>query len=137
MVRKRTGWLTNHPRLKIVLNVKCQNERLPPALRHEHIPTLVGGRAKSTEIYPPRLVHAILKAHMEQLKIDRGISLNSIDLAIGPHVDEAPCQLDSELLSLRPDENDDVKDDSASRRNGKWSTRERADSTQCSAVMPS
>ena len=48
LVRKRTGWLTNHPRLKIVLNVKCQNEKLPPALRHEHIPTLVGGRAKSS-----------------------------------------------------------------------------------------
>ena len=93
LVRKRTGWLTNHPRLKVVLNVKCQNDKLPPALRHEHIPTLVGGRAKSIEIYPPRLVHAILKAHAEQLKIDKGISLDSIDLAIGPHVDEDPCQL--------------------------------------------
>ena len=66
LVRKRTGWLTNHPRLKLVLNVKCQNCKLPPTLRHKHIPTLVGGRAKSTEIYPPRLVHAILKAHAEQ-----------------------------------------------------------------------
>ena len=90
LVRKRTGWLTNHPRLKVVLNVKCPNCRLPQSLRHTHIPTLVGGRAKSTEIYPPRLVHAILKAHVEQLKIDKGIGLNSVEIAIGPHVDEDP-----------------------------------------------
>ena len=106
LVRKRTGWLTNHPRLKVVLNVKCPNCRLPQSLRHKHIPTLVGGRAKSTEIYPPRLVHAILKAHIEQLKIDKGIGLNSVEIAIGPHVDEDPCALDTQILSLKLDADD-------------------------------
>ena len=112
LVRKRTGWLTNHPRLKIAPNVKCQNSQLPPALRHEHIPTLVGGRARSIEIYPSRLVYAILKAHAEQLKIDKGIGLDSVEIAIGPHVDEDPCQLDSKVLSLRPDESEEKVDDS-------------------------
>ena len=114
LVRKRTGWLTNHPRLKVALNAKCPNCKLPLALRHKHIPTLVGGRAKSTEIYPPRLVHTILKAHVEQLKIDKGVGLNSVEIAIGPHVDEDPCQLDSQLLTLGPDDDDSTpqKDDS-------------------------
>lgn len=94
--RKRTGWMTNMPTLASSLGVTCGNESLPPALRHQHS-SLLGGRASSTEIYPPALVDTILEAIRRQLREDRGVHLNAVetDLLAGPHVDEDPMAVDT------------------------------------------
>ena len=86
--RKRSGWLTNLPELA---------ERLEAAQcdgKHEHAPMIGDGDSVSrTERYPDKLVQCILKALRDRLRADRGVSLNAIEVGIGPHVDDEPEKL--------------------------------------------
>ena len=66
---------------------RCANDSLPPNLRHEHV-WLLGGKAKATERYPPRLVVAVLRALAARLRKDRGTPLMALEVGVGPHIDE-------------------------------------------------
>ena len=59
-VRKETSWLTNSEVLAGVLAGECDGSH-----RHVH---LVNGRARSAQIYPPKLVAAILRGIKKELK---------------------------------------------------------------------
>eukprot|EP00973_Karenia_brevis_P027868 3839723-Karenia_brevis.AAC.1 len=86
------------PTLKRALAVKCYANLLPTSTTHKHIP-LLGGRAKQTGVYPPRLVNTILKSVAEQLRRDREVPVNALGHGPGPHVDNDPLDLDYSLLA--------------------------------------
>ena len=44
--------------------------------------------AKATERYPPNLVAAVLKGIRAQLQADRKVRMNSMEVGIGPHLNE-------------------------------------------------
>lgn len=81
-VRKETGWVTNCPAIAEVLEGVCSNyDGSRPWHRHIH---LIGGLAKAAQVYPPKLVAAVLKALKRQL-IEDG-ELNALDsFASGPY----------------------------------------------------
>ena len=59
-VRKETKWLTNSEELANVLDGECDGSH-----RHVH---LVNGRARSAQVYPPKLVAAILRGIKKELR---------------------------------------------------------------------
>ena len=59
-VRKETMYLTNSPELARVLSGECNGKH-----RHVH---LVNGRARQAQVYPPRMVTAILRAVRKELE---------------------------------------------------------------------
>lgn len=67
LVKKQTRWLTNSPVLAGILNGTCSNKDGRTWRRHVH---LVDGRARAAQVYPPRLVHAILVGIRQQLERD-------------------------------------------------------------------
>ena len=82
-VRKETCWLTNSPQLAKVLEGECTNKD-PSKEWHRHV-HLTDGRAKGAQVYPPRLMHGVLKAIKRQLELDGG--LNAVDaFASGPMI---------------------------------------------------
>lgn len=78
LVRKRTWRLTNSYALSRELNNTCANPELPKERQHRHV-YLVGGRAKASEVYPPKLVEAILRWIQQQMFYDGG--LNDFEMA--------------------------------------------------------
>ena len=82
LVKKQTRWLTNSPVLAAALEGCCSNSQGKVWHRHVH---LIDGRAKAAQVYPPRLVHGILKAIRKQLEMDEICSLDA-----GPVPDAAP-----------------------------------------------
>ena len=78
--RKRTGWMTSLRPLAEALSCRCSGE-------HLHA-TLIGGTAKETERYPPRLVATILKVLVSHLRSKHGVEVNAMEVGVGPHVDE-------------------------------------------------
>ena len=68
---KPTGWATNSARIAEQVGIRCSNIGKEPWQQHRHVP-LIGGRAKSCEVYPPRLVRAILRGLCAEMK-DRGM----------------------------------------------------------------
>ena len=82
LARKRTGWMSNCVELADAVGVRCPNDRLPPELRHKHV-HLVNQRARPAEVYPPRLVSAILRAVRDRLRKDQGVAIHSVEFGIG------------------------------------------------------
>ena len=68
LVLKLTGWLTNSKEIAKRAGVPCSN-KLPGAIPHRHV-QLVHGKASATEVYPQKLVMAILAGIVAQLKVD-------------------------------------------------------------------
>ena len=89
LARKRTGWLTSMRELAVVLSRKCNGQHLHASM--------IGGTARPTERYPPRLVRAILRTIRNRLRSDRGVAVNALEVGIGPHVDEEPL----DVLNIR------------------------------------
>ncbi|CAK9026272.1 unnamed protein product [Durusdinium trenchii] len=81
-VRKPTVWLTNSKKLAEVLNQIC-GETTPCLHRHVR---LIGGVAKQAQVYPDRLVRAVLQGLREQLLSDRSLSsFESLHAGPSPH----------------------------------------------------
>ena len=93
--------MSNCVELADAVGVRCPNDRLPPELQHKHV-HLVNQRAIPAEVYPPRLVSAILRALRDRLRKDRGVDIHSVEFGIGPHVDEDPLLLDPSILQAEP-----------------------------------
>lgn len=70
-VRKETGWMTNSPVLARVLEGTCSNNLGGEWHRHIYC---MGGIAKAAQVYPPKLVRAVLQGLKEQLKLDGHLS---------------------------------------------------------------
>ena len=83
LVKKQTRWLTNSPVLAEALTGCCSNNLGKSWHRHVH---LIDGRAKGAQVYPPKLVHGILKAIRKQLEVDGEIC----SLDAGPVPDATP-----------------------------------------------
>ena len=77
LARKRTRWMTSCLAIAEELEVPCDGS-------HEHI-HLIGGRAKQTEKYSPRLVAAILRGLRRHLVGTGFIGA----LEVGPTVEES------------------------------------------------
>lgn len=87
LVYKMTRWLTNNRRIAQVLNGVCSNSKGKTWHRHVH---LINGRARAAQVYPPKLVRAILEALKQQL-VDDGEYNQSLDsLGVGPVPDSTP-----------------------------------------------
>ena len=79
-VRKETVFLTNSPELAKVLTGKCVGHH-----RHVH---LMNGRARKAQVYPPRMVTAILRAVREELRLRGEFNeLTSEVFGVGPSPD--------------------------------------------------
>ena len=87
LVKKETRWVTNSPHIAKALSGVCSNTT--GKTWHRHV-NLINGRARSAQVYPPKLVKAILEALRNQLAEDGEFSptLNSIEA--GPVPDSAP-----------------------------------------------
>ena len=87
LVLKMTQWVTNSARLANILQGVCSNSN--GRTWHRHV-NLVNGRARAAQVYPPKLVKAMLVAMRQQLEDDGefGTHLNSVDA--GPVPDAAP-----------------------------------------------
>ena len=59
-VKKETRWVTNSPEVAKIIEGKCSGSH-----RHVH---LVNGRARHAQVYPPKLVSAILKGIRNELR---------------------------------------------------------------------
>ena len=59
-VRKETQWVTNSPELAKTIEGKCDGSH-----RHVH---LINGRARYAQVYPPKLVSAILRGIKRELR---------------------------------------------------------------------
>jgi len=80
--RKRTRWMSNCPEICDALQGLCDGRK------HEHI-ILHHGRAKQTERYPPKLVHAVLRA-LRKYMVRQGM-LGSLEA--GPTAEEPEFQV--------------------------------------------
>ena len=69
LVRKETGFLTNCPWLVVMLKRECTN-RTGERPWHRHVHIIGGGRAKKAQVYPAKLVKAVLTAIKNQRKDD-------------------------------------------------------------------
>ena len=67
LVLKRTGWMSNSELILRRVSMRCSNEVLPYKQWHRHV-TLIGGKAKACEKYPPKLVERILLGLQDQLR---------------------------------------------------------------------
>jgi hypothetical protein len=81
-VRKSTDWVTNSPVLAAILEGECSNKF--GWHRHVH---LLNGRARHAQVYPPRLVRAILLGIKRQMLVDGELSELEAALA-GPVCEE-------------------------------------------------
>lgn len=81
-VRKETMYLTNSPELAKVLSGECNGTH-----RHVH---LVNGRARQAQVYPPRMVTAILRAVRKELQFRGEFNELATDaFGVGPSPDGA------------------------------------------------
>ena len=78
-VRKQTMWLTNSKELAKTLEKKCSG-------MHRHV-QLINGRAKHAQVYPPKLVSAILRGIRQELRNAGELSALS-ELVAGPCPDD-------------------------------------------------
>ena len=67
LVKKLTGWMANSPYIARAVSLRCPNDGKTKV--HRHV-ILMGGRAKACQVYPPKLVKAILKGFVRQLRAD-------------------------------------------------------------------
>ena len=88
LVRKETRWLTNSPHLARTLSGVCSNSQVGKTW-HRRV-NLINGRARSAQVYPPRLVRGILEALRNQLAEDGEFSQALNSLGAGPVPDAAP-----------------------------------------------
>ncbi len=79
-VKKMTRWVTNCWALAQLLEGVCEAESGGVWHRHIH---LIGGIAKQAQVYPPKLVKAVLKGLRDQLRADGEISAFE-EYAAGP-----------------------------------------------------
>ena len=101
-VKKETTWLTNSPILAQTLQGCCSNKEGKVWHRHVH---LVDGRARAAQKYPPKLVHAILKAIRRQLECDGELH----SLSHGPVPDAGPViNEEEEFWKQLPDSDDTI-----------------------------
>ena len=75
LVKKPTGFATNSPCLAAALEKPCSNDS--GNSWHRHVP-LVGGKARAAQVYPPKLVSAILEGFRQQLIADALLHPNEI-----------------------------------------------------------
>ncbi len=88
-VRKETLWMTNSKILAEALGGQCAGEH-----RHVH---LINGRARQAQVYPPRLVKAILAGVKKELK-ERGEVCELSELVgAGPSPDDIGNEQEGEL----------------------------------------
>ena len=88
-VRKETLWMTNSKILAEILEGQCDGEH-----RHVH---LINGRARQAQIYPPRLVKAILAGVKKELE-ERGEVCELSELVgAGPSPDDIGNEQEGEL----------------------------------------
>ena len=80
LARKRSGFVTNVPEIAAELDRPCNGQ-------HAHA-ALIGGTAKPTERYPPRLVSAILRGLVAYMRRVTGTPVNALEAGVGPHIDE-------------------------------------------------
>ena len=80
-IRKHTGWTTNCPRLARILEGECTNVT-GEAPWHRHI-QLINNKARWARVYPPKLVAAVLRGLVEQMREDGALSALEGDRA-GP-----------------------------------------------------
>ena len=85
---KMTGWLTNSRAAAEQVGVRCTNAS-GTAPWHRHV-GLVNGKAKAMEVYPPKLVAAIVKGIRKQMDLDGIREVN----AIGAVCEEADADWD-------------------------------------------
>ena len=87
LVLKMTQWVANSPRLASILQGVCSNSL--GRTWHRHV-NLINGRARAAQVYPPKLVKAMLVAMRQQLEDDGefGTHLNSVEA--GPVPDATP-----------------------------------------------
>jgi len=89
--RKRTRWLTNCWEIAELLMVKCDGSHV-----HQQ---LIGGRAKATERYTPKLIRAILKGLRNYL-VNRGV-IGALE--VGPTVEEPELVVEPNDLIIAED----------------------------------
>ena len=85
LVLKPTGWLSNCPEILKELSVRCANTRRPEEEWHRHIP-LLNGKAKATEVYPPKLVAAVIRGLRNHLRQEGEIN----EFLCGKTIEEDP-----------------------------------------------
>ena len=101
-VRKDTGWLTNSPALRDILEGGCSNKGKPVKDWHRHV-HLINGRARAAQVYPPRLVRAILRGLKEQMRSDG--ALGEIGAVSAGPTGEEEIFADGKFLELVDDVN--------------------------------
>ena len=84
-IRKETKWLTNSAFIAKTLEGVCRNE-LADGEWHRHI-QLIGGRAKAAQVYPIKLVHAILRGLKQELRETHNLSAVEEEIT-GPAPDD-------------------------------------------------
>ena len=67
LVLKRTGWMSNAPRVLDAVALRCSNETRPVIDWHRHV-HLVDQRAQKAQVYPPILIKRVLKGLRDQLR---------------------------------------------------------------------
>ena len=87
LVYKMTRWMTNSRRLAEVLEGVCSNSG--NRTWHRHV-NLINGRARAAQIYPPKLVKAILVAMRRQLEDDGEFNQTLNAVEAGPVPDAVP-----------------------------------------------
>ena len=96
LIQKRTGWMTNSPRIAAAVTKRCTTRINPKHKHHRHARVFGWKNCRESEAYPPRLVSAVLKALRAEL-IDRKL-LGALD--VGMTADEPePLQLHPEWYS--------------------------------------
>ena len=100
-VRKETNWMTNSKRLAEAIEGNCDGTH-----RHVH---LINGRARHAQVYPPRLVNAILKGIRQELR-DMGELSALNELVAGPCPDGASNEPTEEMWDYHDDSQEEIYD---------------------------
>ena len=79
LVRKETCYVTNSAEMAKALEGRCEG-------RHRHV-HLINGRAREAQVYPPKLVNAILKGIKKEL-MNKGEISELSSITAGPSPDE-------------------------------------------------
>merc|ERR1712194_858431 len=66
--------------LATALEVTCPGDH-----QHAH---MLDGASRPTERYPPRLVKVILQTLRRHMRVHAGLTLNAVEVTVGPHIDE-------------------------------------------------
>ena len=90
-VRKRTGWLTNSASIAAALSKDCPGG-------HRHVRLIGGGRAHRARIYPPKLVKAILRGLVGELRTPALAVFDDVCAAVGGDVCVEPAAPEGALL---------------------------------------